>query len=124
MDDTFELQPTGKIRMVFGDQEYNIRLPKLGEFKKLRVQLEEFRDSVNDARTFNAARGDEEGFVARPEPDQVDGVIAWWRSVATMLGDKPLPESIDDLPVWFLGEDILKDTLEHWRTVPLVRGPR
>lgn len=125
MEDKLELLPSGKIRAVADGTEYNLRLPKLGEFKELRLWLEDFQEETSKANMHNLEHALDKDHVKMAVPDQQEGTRTWVAMAFEKLSDRPLPEDVDDWPIWLAyGDGIIAEMIKHWREVPLVRGSR
>jgi nucleotide-binding universal stress UspA family protein len=115
-----------------------VRRPKYGEFKRFQLALMNVREIT---------RAPQEAFEAIPDDKDVsddekptvdaqrkaageaaekaaeDALAGWWREVVGILGDRPLPDSIDDWPIDLIMDGAaIAGVSVHWRTVPLDRG--
>lgn len=101
--DSVEFLATGRTRVTFDGRVWNLRLPKHGEFKKLRLALStDTKDMTED--------------------EQFEYMEAWMRDAFKDLADRPLPEAVDDWPAWLCTPSMQARLLVHWRDVPLAPG--
>ena len=109
--DTIEYLDSGRIRAVLDGKRYTLRLPKLGEYKKLRQRLADMQE--------DEARRQDEG---TPTTDSVVGLEEFMDAAFDQLGDSPLPPDHDDWPAWLPTFNTVGRMLSHWRAVPLAPG--
>lgn len=100
--DNLELLDSGRARFTIDSVRYTLRLPRHGEFKRLRLQL-------------TAEESD------KPE-DQIVHMENWVRDTFKLLGDKRLPEDADEWPQWIVSAALAGRLLVHWQNVPLALG--
>lgn len=144
--DLIELVRTGLVRMTLGGKRYRLRRPFFGEFKKLRLSLEDMNDEISSAV-------DEQMRVSRQnvaeadthKDDEPDEYVAWRadvrkrssaaaRSLTELAEDRryewwlemwdqlTLDSRPDDFPAWITDPNIANALLGHWRSAPLGRG--
>lgn len=121
------LLDTGEIRATWtgsSDRAYNLTLarPKMRDLRALRELLDDLsRESQSITRA--QLSGDDEA-VGEAEAKTVRTIVDWQRKAFELLGDKPLPEDEDELPVWIENPGLPAQMIQHWRQVPLARGGR
>lgn len=149
--ETVVLVRTGLIRMTIGGKRYRLRRPFFGEFKRIRLALEDLNDEVADARIDTqtiqrktVAEGkalDDEGTLE----DDPDARAEWERTARKRARDasRTLLDTADRLreefwtdvfatlsqdgtpeqwPGWIGDPDLPGLVIEHWRATPLGRG--
>lgn len=109
-EDIFELHKSGTVRANIDTQTYNLKRPKLGEFRGLRESFQALAEQAQANKD------------AETPVDQSGEIIDWLRQVFDVLADRALPESDDDLPTWFLDSTLPATLIGHWRAAPLARG--
>lgn len=144
--DTIELVRTGLVRMTLGGTRYRLRRPFFGEFKKLRLAVEDANDEINaavdeqmrvsrqaiaeveehkddDPDAYIAWRADvrkRQGAAGRALTDVADQLrFEWWVDMWKML---TLDDTPDDFPAWITDPKIAGVLLGHWRSSPSGRG--
>ncbi len=108
--DQLVLLDTGGCRLCVDGRTWNMRLPKLGEYRKLRGSITQ---SAKDAAT---------AAVAGDEFDEIQVLVDWVRTALNTLADRPFDLSEDDWPSWLIGGQFSAKLIAHWRDVPLGRG--
>lgn len=146
--DRIELVRTGLVRIWIGDVDrYRIRRPFFGEFKTLRLAIEDMNDEIqteSDKLTTLTRRIVEEA-QARPDGETPtafaewqaesrratttatrrltemaeDYRIEWWDQMWGLLSVDGKP---DDWPAWVTDPNIGNRIMSHWRSSPLGRG--
>ena len=112
-------KPSGRVKVTFGGRVWMLRRPIMRELKVFRESL----DEITKAETADLGALRESGKPAALDASVTEArVMGWVRAVFAVLCPDPLPESDDDLPIWFGNEEIIVVMLRHWRTVPLVSG--
>ena len=101
-----DLASDGRVTVRLDAGEWTLRRPKFGEFARLKERA----DVLN---TDEDLRADELAwFKAR---------FDWWREVFEMLSpDGPEFPDIDDLPLWFGGQEMVMQVVAHWIQSPPV----
>lgn len=132
--DGIDYKPNGEIVVSFDDTTYRLRRPKLREYRWLSERLTELRaettkisDKIDELR---AAR-----LTENPDEERIEHDIAnlnkpiyeylgpLVRDIVVKVGDKPLPDDMDDWPPWLAMDPLLPaEILAHWRTVPKAPG--
>lgn len=145
--DRIELVRTGLVRVWIGTTRFRLRRPFFGEFKTLRLAIEDMNDEIqaeSDKLTV-LARGVVQDSQARPDGETAvalaewqaesrrmtnaatrrlteiaeDRRIEWWDQMWTLL-------SVDgksaDWPAWVTDPNIGNRLMTHWRSSPLGRG--
>lgn len=140
-EDSFELLVDGRVSVVVDGEEWLLRRPKIGEFRKLRERIWETQDQkviITDrfrkeakAKAEELAKADEmtrtiesQRFGHRLTADLEELNEQWVREAFDLLAARPAPEAIDIWPTWLRESDFIGSLLEHWRAVPLARGAR
>jgi hypothetical protein len=124
--DPISFEPDGGIVVVFDDKPLRLRPPKVGEFKKLRnAAIANIRgwanllDDLQDA-TARDTTDDQDAERDRLEVEQLDVLSA----VFATLGDHDgWPRDPEEWPSWTIKPGLLSRFVNHWREVPLARGP-
>jgi hypothetical protein len=144
--DTIDLVRTGLIRVTLGGTRYRLRRPFFGEFKKLRLAIEDANDEISTAvdeqmrvSRQNVIEADEhkdddpDAYVEwRADVRKRSSVSAraltdlaetrryeWWVEMWTLL---TLDGAPDDFPAWVTDPNIANTLLGHWRSSPSGRG--
>lgn len=140
-DDGYSLLPDGRTRITLDSEDWLIRRPKIGEYRKLRERLWDLQDQkvTITARHRDIAaerakelKGESEAVQALDVRKRSRDLTAeleelneqWIRETFDLLGDRPAPEAIDDWPTWLRESDFISTLVEHWRAVPLASGAR
>lgn len=109
-----------------GSEDITLKRPKYGAYKRFRLAVLQMSRDTNEAlKKATALDNDEAKEVAMAEVDDLATarLVDLWRDITATLGDRPLPENVDDWPLDLLiGQNVISRTLEHWRTRPLDRG--
>lgn len=126
-------------------QRVKLRLPTVGELRKLTEILNETQDEERVAR---AVALEEDAADGEPEPDESlpleemlraqnaerrersnaviakieEGRLQAYDQLLGMLGDKPLEAPHEQWPGFFTTLQPLADLIVHWRTSPLAPG--
>lgn len=123
----------GTIDVIFPFVTIKLRTPNFGEFKVIkRMAYESGKriEALSEAKGLTMAQL-ASGGVASDKMLQLEEIIDKSMSdtldivryAIESLGDNPLPEDEDDLPVWFVAnEGMLGVWMTHWRRVPLGHG--
>lgn len=145
--DRIELVRTGLIRVWIGDDRYRIRRPFFGEFRDLRLAIEDMNDEIQTEsdKVSRMARRVAQEAQARPADEtpeafadwQVDSRektttatrrltqiaedrrIEWWNQMWDLLCVDGKPA---DWPAWVTDPTIGNRVMTHWRSSPLGRG--
>jgi hypothetical protein len=117
------LLPSGLIRMFIDGEDYLLRRPRGGEFKKLAERLAELREE--DERRATEINADPEKLrrVLYQGQHADDLVLDWVKDVFGMLCEKALPADAD-MPPWFENAVLPSRFLAHWREIPLAPSAR
>jgi len=126
--------PNGEISIEFDGDVYKLRRPKLRQYRWLSERLEELRaetakvsDKIAQLQTELAGSNPDEDRIKhdiavlnKPMYEYLGPLV---RDIVANVGEKPLPEDMDDWPPW-LAMDVLlpAEILAHWRTVPKAPG--
>ena len=109
MDSPIEWNPDGSIVFTAGGKPITWAAPTFGT---IRHAKNEWATLVKDAQAD----------VDDPDSDIEEllgeKVAHWVRAIHTQLGDKALPENLDDWPHWLPGIRFVSRVLEHWGTNP------
>jgi hypothetical protein len=109
-----------------GSDKITLNRPKYGAYKRFRLAvLAMSRDTSEALKKAQALDNDEAKEVATMEVDELatNRLVDLWSDIARTLGNRPLPEDVDQWPLDLLiGQNVVANTLEHWRTRPLARG--
>ncbi len=123
-----EFLDDGRITIDLEDGSDKIILgrPKYGAYKRFRLAvLAMSRDTSEALKKAQALDNDEAKEVATMEVDELATklLVELWKDVTNTLGNRPLPDDVDSWPLDLLiGQNVVANTLEHWRTRPLARG--
>lgn len=144
--DRIEFVRTGLIRVHIGATRYRLRRPFFGEFKKLRLAVEDMNDEIQEA-VDESLRVSRQITVEKAEHDDDDPDtflawkrdsakrqraasrsltevaearrVEWWETMWTLLTVDGRP---DDWPSWITDPALAGQFIGHWRAVPLARG--
>lgn len=121
-EDTVETLPNGKVRFHLGGKSYELRRPKVGEYREINVRLREAHDRIREqeAKEREAPKAETNG---HREYDGIDEVYGWWQFVFETLA-KPLEVPADDLPVFMVMSPLSGEVMAHWRASPLASSPK
>lgn len=97
-----DLLDFGRVRFNFGGSVRELRCPSLAEFRTI-LQL--------------MSKGSNKEDSSKPETT-VDVTYDWLVEVFKILASEPLP-SVDDLPPWLVNQNIPRQLLVHWQTIPV-----
>jgi hypothetical protein len=146
--DRMELVRTGLIRVHIGGTRYRLRRPFFGEFKKLRLAIEDVNDEIEDlsndslrisrqiiaeASSHDADTEDPDTYfewradTRRRQKDASRALtnraeelrIEWWTGMWKTLS---LDGEPSDIPAWVTSPEVPNLLLTHWRTAPSGRG--
>lgn len=147
-----QLVHTGLIRVWVAGERFRLRRPFMGEFKRLRLALEDIGEEVNDQRLVAERAGrdviaDMNAWNAQdptPDPDATAeherGLRAKSRATAVAFNDAVDEARIgwwrdvfatlsldgapaeDRWPSWALDAQLPQQIVTHWRSTPLGRG--
>lgn len=140
--ESLTLEKDGTVTAVFGGEKTVLRRPLFGELKDLRAALWSAQDVLYDkAAALNTARASlkaasDSGDTAealdalrdfrRLEQEDTlaseEACMSLMRTVFDTLGDRTLADDAT-LPVWMSDYKTIEALMEHWRHVPLDRGP-
>ena len=141
-----DLRPDGGVHLWLDGTKHRLRRPRGREFRKLREELQDHLDVINETSDENLTwsqalldRGDERE--ARGEPritseeraedrrrgramrDMTENLLrGWWLSVIATLAVEARDVDAEDLPPWLTGPAQAMLLLEHWRSVPSLSG--
>lgn len=138
-----ELHDNGTITAVLDGERFQLRRPRVGEFRKLREVLHESQDHLHELADEVKAAGQSLASAQTADNDaeslrllsevrrlnrrydiaNEDANMGWMHEAFAMLADKPIGAN-DDLPLWMADGSTITTLIEHWRTVPLARGVR
>lgn len=129
---TVSYDKTGRIRIKVGDALHTLRLVKFGQYNEVTDKVDELGD-MNSAHVerFKIVPDDPEEKAAqrRESRESMRSIIERKAQVIKrifeLFSDRPddLPADIDDWPAWLVMDPtLLSDMIDHWRSVPLVRG--
>lgn len=148
VDDRVELVRTGLTRVWIAGERYRLRRPFFGEFKALRLALQDANDEIAEAvdETLAVARRmtdeqkdqnvedlDPDGWVAwrreaRKRTNEASRALAdvteslrveWWEQAWNLL---TLDSRPPDWPSWVTDPNLHAAVIAHWRGSPLGRG--
>ena len=136
--DGFHLNPNGTARLTVDGQSWQLRRPKLGQFRQLREQLHERDDArlrliasydVAGDKPVEDATADEKlaytldvNARSRKLADEVTALnVAWLEQALVALCDRPPPD-VDDWPSGMDSSDTIAELVQHWRSAPLRSG--
>lgn len=145
--DRMELVRTGLIRVYIGANRFRLRRPFFGEFKKLRLGVEDMNDEIDDLSndSMRVARqiiAEAEAHDEKEDPDAYfewragtrrrqkessrmltnraeELRIEWWTEMWKTLSMDGEPP---DIPAWVTSPEVPNMLLTHWRTAPSGRG--
>lgn len=116
-ESVFLLAANGTVEIVEGDQTWTLRRPKIGELKTLREQWvdvaakqKELAASLKDG---SADEAEVQAAVDLLNAELVDSLFAELGSPSA---------TYDELPSYFSNPATLATILNHFQTIPLVRG--
>lgn len=140
---------TGLTRVTFGGKLYRLRRPFFGEFKRLRVALEDANDEIAEAAQASIAVTRSIASERAALGSNVDGdVLAahetewrkrqreasrllndradtlrgeWWSLVFDTISLDGKPKK-GEWPAWVLDPSVAIEFVTHWRTAPQGRG--
>lgn len=148
MTDPIVFDPLGTVTVEFDGETYTLSRPKMGQwryFKRLEDERSKgYREKANFYRE-EAVRIDDARKTAKTAKAKADidaesaalieahtewsltptweDTIPWIAEVFAQLGDKPLPEDVDDWPAWLAADSLLPTTiLAHWQSRPKASG--
>lgn len=140
--DHINMRANGTIRIVLDGEDYQLRRPKLGEYRRFREWFQRETDDAMaaledspvpdvEADPAAAAKASAEQLAALKEllspkarRERESDIFGWWREVVHVLSDAEhkLPDDDDELPAWILDKDLIRDVLNHWTERPPVPG--
>lgn len=134
MSEGITYNPNGTVTVTFNDDTYHLRRPTFGQFRyfnrKFYGVADELRAKLAEAQTLatddTASEADKEKarelikwIGDNPLHEHTAPILA---DMFTQVGD-PLPESVDDWPAWLVTDPgLMREILDHWRTVPKASG--
>lgn len=146
-DHRIQFVRTGLVRVWIDGSLYRLRRPFFGEFKTLRLDLEDVIDRIQEASSeaqLVAAKVMREQRDWSPEDDPEatvekqrdwrkqnraatralnseaeDARRTWWLKVFEVLSLDGIP---NDFPAWVNDPTLASEIVTHWRTAPLGRG--
>jgi hypothetical protein len=149
MSEGIDYEQLGTIIVSFDDKTYTLTRPKMGQWRyfsrKLQALYDENRETLlkltgrvtemnEEVEALKEAGVDtKKAAVAQAKAQAAlreyqiqpfyETTIPWLREVFVQLGDKKLPESEDDWPVWLAADlSVPTQIVAHWRTNPKVSG--
>lgn len=137
--DGIRFDPDGTIVIIMDGYRRKLRVPKFGEFKKLKKAVIDLQRDVLVSAGIDPAEAatdpmeltaqirksigvDKEDEWSDATVEKTAEVV---RLVVEVLGESggPLPADVDEWPTWLVVTDTnLARMVAHWRTVPLGRG--
>jgi len=135
VSDFVDLRPNGIITLpLTSSLTITLRRPNLGEFRDMREQFDELADATNDALSEIAIRVDEAAEMTREQQlekrqetrvwrrqvtSELEGKrLDWLRMVCERLGDKRLPDDVNELPAWITDPGLAASMTRHWVNHP------
>jgi hypothetical protein len=141
---SIEYHPTGTVEVTVDDETYKLGRPKLRQWRYFTRQLDEMLTEAQETlrELSGAALGARDAYEADPSDENRKAQEAtakqlnefsqtpfYERSSLILqemfkqLGNKPLPEDIDDWPAWLAADVSLPNQiLGHWRKAPKASG--
>lgn len=109
-----------------GTDVITLRRPKYGAYKRFRLAVlamsRDTNEALEKAKIIDNDEAKEEAMLGVDDL-ATRRLVDLWTDIALTLGDRPLPEDVDTWPLDLLiGQNVIANTLEHWRTRPLARG--
>lgn len=108
--DGVDMISDGRIKLVIDGEIITLRRPKIKQLRRLYDLLTEIDEAQKGVTGVGA------------QLKAAEQAAMYWRTCVEMLGDKPLPEEDDDLPVWLLSVELIVKAENHWRAVPYLSG--
>lgn len=143
-EDTITFDPLGTVTVVFDDQTYKLSRPKMGQWRYFQRRITEITDEAKETLNLLSADvalttnlfeqdGTEENkaayeaavaklreFAATPFYETSAAVV---REMFGQLGTQPLPDALDDWPVWLAADvGLPMQIINHWKTAPKASG--
>lgn len=130
-EDGVVLRKNGTVKITANGEVITLAAPTFGQFKTIK------RKMFEDAEELMAIAKDKDvdltglTLTSLSSNNNVEAVIDEAQRMASeviqlaveLLGDKTLPDDLDDWPLWLVSSDtLLTDLMVHWKTVPLGRG--
>ena len=132
MSEGIEFEQLGTIIVSFDDKTYTLTRPKMGQWRyfsrKLQGLYDENREKLltltEDAQKEGPKQAKAQAALREYQIQPFyESTIPWLREVFVQLGDKKLPESEDDWPVWLAADlSVPTQIVAHWRTNPKASG--
>lgn len=120
--DELDLKPNGTIRIGLAGKFVTLRVPKFGEFRKLKelwagVAVEEKR--ITDEA--NAVKVEDRSPTWRVDWEMAlaPHFAGWALEAVRLLATSEVDWTIDDLPAWMTSAAFGTGLFGHWTTVPL-----
>jgi hypothetical protein len=112
--DGIKLQNDGTITVTDGDNTYKLRLPRFGQYKRIRAILIESQ-RVLEEEMKDTSLTDRDAFALKSNE-------SFMRMAFHELADNQLPDDVDEWPVFLVISTTPAEFTKHWREVPLDRG--
>ena len=131
-EETITYNPLGTIEVTFDDKTYKLGRPKFGQWRYFSKQLQALYDDNRETLIRLTEEAQKEGKAQDKAQAKLreyqsqpfyESTIPWLKEVFAQLGDKKLPESVDDWPTWLAADlSIPTQIVAHWRTSPKASG--
>lgn len=133
MTEGITFDPAGTVTVTFDDNTYKLKRPNFGQFRYFNRKyygiVDDLSARLNEARAMLDGEPSEEDaekarqmvrdLGATPLHELTTPVLA---EMFSQVGD-PLPEDSDDWPAWLITDpSLMRQILDHWRTVPKASG--
>ena len=133
MSEGITFDPQGTVTVTFDGNTYRLRRPNFGQFRYFNRTyygiVDDLAARLNEAREMLAGEPDEEtaerarqmvkDLGETPLHELTTPILA---EMFTQVGD-PLPEDSDEWPAWLVTDpSLMRQILDHWRTVPKASG--
>lgn len=120
--DELDLRPNGTVRIGIGGTFHALRMPRVGEYRKLREMWAEL--SLREAALVDEANAvpiaERTGAWRIGLDDAVTALFGDWSLEAVgMLSTKGETPAVDDLTPWMFTAAFGAALFEHWRSLPL-----
>lgn len=133
MTEGITFDPAGTVTVTFDDNTYKLKRPNFGQFRYFNRKyygiVDDLTARLNEARDMLAGEPDEEAAAkgkqlladlgTQPLHELTTPILA---EMFSQVGNA-LPEDPDDWPAWLVTDpSLMRQILEHWRTVPKASG--
>lgn len=108
--------PDGTVLLRIGTDEWRLRRPTFREYR----EAVEASDKAIKGGSLPTAKPGEATLtdpIAHSYLTWAPGRFAFWRTIVSVLGDRPFPDD-DDLPMWLASGDPINDLMGHWLSTP------